>query len=740
MRINHFLSAILYAGWPALFSLCPGATHAQEKINRHALVERHTVVNTTVDSLSSLSVGNGGFAFTVDITGLQSFPENYQKGIPLGTQSEWGWHSFPNDSGFRFGESLRWYDLNGRKVPYSVQWHTPERNKNSSNYFRENVHRLQLGNIGFELLKKDGSPAVITDLQDLHQELNMWTGEIKSHFTLEGVPVDVSTFGHQQQDAVAVKVNSPLLKEGRLRIRLRFPYPTNAFADEGDNWKEPGRHQSGIIKNTGNDALIDHRLDTTRYFVACHWNGPAKLLQKEAHYFLLIPVKEDRPSLPVKVGRPPGAAHLNGDDDAFEASFSFSPTPPTHPSPSFAQTKENSTAQWNYFWSSGGAVDFSGSTDPRAFELERRVVLSQYLTKIQCAGGFPPQETGLTYNSWYGKPHLEMVWWHAVHFALWGRTGLLEKTLSWYARVQNTARAIARRQGYEGLRWQKMTDHEGRESPSSVGAFLIWQEPHYIYFAELCYRAHPDMPTLQRYRDLVFGTADFMASFARYDSAKGKYVLGKGLIPAQERFKPEETFNPTYELAYWHWALSTAQEWRKRLKLPPNKKWADVLQRLSPLPVQDSVYLATESAPDSYANPAYKSDHPSVLGAFGMLPLTPLLNTLTMRHTFNLVWDTWNWKDTWGWDFPMTAMTATRLGLPDRAIDALLMRIKTNTYLTNGHNYQDERLRLYLPGNGGLLTAIAMMCAGYDHCTVPLPGIPKDRGWKVRWEGLHKMP
>ncbi len=377
MRKNHFLSAILYAGWPALFSLCPAATHAQEKINRRALVERHTVVNSTIDSLSSLSVGNGSFAFTVDITGLQSFPETYQKGIPLGTQSEWGWHSFPNDSGFRFEESLRWYNLNGRKVPYSVQWHTPERNKNSSNYFRENVHRLQLGNIGFELVKKDGSIATITDLHDLHQELNMWTGEIKSHFTLEGVPVDVSTFGHQQQDAIAVKVNSPLIKEARLRIRIRFPYPTNAFADEGDNWKEPGRHQSGIVKNTESDALIDHRLDTTRYFVACHWTGSAKFLQKEAHYFLLIPVK---------VGHPSGAAHT---DDVFEASFLFSPATLVHPAPSFAQTKENSIAQWKYFWGRGGAVDFSGSTDPRAFELERRVVLSQYLTKIQCAGGFP---------------------------------------------------------------------------------------------------------------------------------------------------------------------------------------------------------------------------------------------------------------------------------------------------------------------------------------------------------------
>ncbi|MBD0286370.1 MAG: hypothetical protein ICV79_13235, partial [Flavisolibacter sp.] len=71
--------------------------------------------------------------------------------------------------------------------------------------------------------------------------------------------------------------------------------------------------------------------------------------------------------------------------------------------------------------------------------------------------------------------------------------------------------------------------------------------------------------------------------------------------------------------------------------------------------------------------------------------------------------------------------------------DALLMPIQTNTYLVNGHNYQDDRLRIYLPGNGGLLLAIAMMVAGYDGSSV-LPGIPKNGKWKVRWDGLKKMP
>jgi hypothetical protein len=48
------------------------------------------------------------------------------------------------------------------------------------------------------------------------------------------------------------------------------------------------------------------------------------------------------------------------------------------------------------------------------------------------------------------------------------------------------------------------------------------------------------------------------------------------------------------------------------LHLPRVKKWDDVIKKLSPLPVQDAVYLATESATDSYTNPVYKTDHPSV--------------------------------------------------------------------------------------------------------------------------------
>ena len=92
-------------------------------------------------------------------------------------------------------------------------------------------------------------------------------------------------------------------------------------------------------------------------------------------------------------------------------------------------------------------VDFSNCKDSRAQELERRVVLSQYLMAVNCSGTVPPQETGLTYNSWYGKFHLEMHWWHASHFPLWGHPELLKRSISWYSKAYPNAKNIAEQIG-----------------------------------------------------------------------------------------------------------------------------------------------------------------------------------------------------------------------------------------------------------------------------------------------------
>jgi len=698
-----------------------------EKINREALVMRNNPVVTTFDTLSSLSVGNGGFAFTVDATGLQTFPEFYSRGVSLGTQSHWGWHSFPNTNGYRFEETLESYDFgHGHTGLYAVQLRAPGLNSvetqgfghrmEAVNYFRANPHRLHLGIAGLELLKTDGVQIQPEDISDIRQKLDMWNGRIISTFTLENSPLKITTVCHPIFDKIAATVESPLLAQGRAAVKFRFPYPTGQHADDACNWNFADTHLTKILEQGNNYAILERNIDETTYFVKIDWEGQATLKEKSLHNFILE-TRGNKLSFTV--------------DFASKNDFQASET--------FDAVADISQNHWRKFWKTGGVVDFSQCTDERAKELERRVVLSQYLTAIQSAAPEPPQETGLTYNSWYGKFHLEMHWWHQAHFPLWKRAELLAPSLEWYKKVEPVAHAIAQRQHFDGIRWMKMTDPSGVEAPSSVGSFLIWQQPHYIYMSELIYRQHPTPETLEKYLHLIMESAKFMASFVTLDSANNRYVI-KGVIPAQETVRPSETVNPPFELSYWRFALSVAQQWRERAGMVREPKWDDIINRLSPLASKDGLYLAAETAPQTYEDVRFTSDHPIVLGAVGILPQSPLIEPEIMKNTFDWVLEKWNWDQTWGWDFPTAAMCAARLYEPEKAVNALLMDKRTNTYLPNGHNYQTERLRIYLPGNGGLLTAVATMCAGWDGNTVPTPGFPKNGKWNVRWEDLLPMP
>jgi protein-glucosylgalactosylhydroxylysine glucosidase len=268
----------------------------------------------------------------------------------------------------------------------------------------------------------------------------------------------------------------------------------------------------------------------------------------------------------------------------------------------------------------------------------------------------------------------------------------------------------------------------------------VWQEPHPIFYAELCWREHRDRATLKKFSDIVFQTADFMASYATWDTNTSRYVLGPILQCAQEIFPKNHTLNPTFELTYWRWGLETAQAWRKRLGLPRDPKWDDVLSKLAPLPVSDGRYLFTERTPDSYTNPQWRRDHPAVLAALSFVP-GPGVNQDTMRYTLDWIWKNWTWSDTWGWDYPLMAMTAARLGEPNRAVDALLLDTPKNHYGLNGHVFQRPGLTIYLPANGGLLYAVAMMAAGWDGATHRnAPGFPDNGQWTVRWENLLVAP
>lgn len=682
-------------------------------IDRAGLVKRHNPVSRKLDPLSPLSLGNGEFAFTADITGLQTLPTAYERAMPLCTMSQWGWHTQPAPAGLDT-QTLRLtqYDTHGRQVGYQT---SSEGQTEVFNWRRENPHRLHLGQIGLCLSREDRKEPRVSDFSEIHQELDLWRGVLTSRFKLEGESVAVRTAVHPRLDLVAVAIESRLIAKGRLAVRFAFPYgsPTMQAAD----WKQPSRHQTTVVTSAPNRLSLRRTLDAQEYFVELVWKGAAKRVVEDEHSFQLTTQTSTTRS-----------ARL-------EFVAAFSPRRFTSKLPSVTTTLEASAEHWHRFWTEGGAVELADSKDPRALELERRVVLSQYLTAIQCAGSMPPQETGLTVNSWYGKFHLEMHWWHAAHFPLWNRLPLLEKSLGWYDKILASARNLAKSQGYAGARWPKMVGPEGRDSPSPIGPLLIWQQPHPICYAELCYQSHPNRRTLERYRQIVFESAAFMASYAFFDQKTGRYILGPPVIPAQENHPPRETWNPTFELAYWSYGLRTAQRWRERLGMKRNPDWDRVTNGLSQLPVRDGVYLAHENCPQTYTERNY--DHPSMFGALGVLPGDGV-DRETMRRTLHKTMKEWRWDQTWGWDYPLTAMTAARLGESRIAIDALLMTTEKNRYLPNGHNWQRQNLPCYLPGNGGLLYAIALMAAGWQGAQRGhAPGFPQDGSWVVRWENLN---
>jgi hypothetical protein len=705
---RKFLAALAASGAAAHVTR-GAAPAAAARIDRAALVRRHDPVLRKLDPLSPLSIGNGEFAFTADVTGLQTFPEEYESLAPLCTMSQWGWHTAPRPAGLE-GKELRLtaYDTHGRDVLYHTR---SEGQKELYDWLRENPHRLHLGRVGLHLNAPGRGAAKLSDITDIEQRLDLWSGIITSRFRVWGEPVTVRTAVHPDADTLAVSIESGLVARDMLAVRFAFPYGSPSM--QAADWRRPERHSTGLTRISPGIAAIRRRLDGDRYLILIDAQGTATLEGEDGQHELLL--------------RPAGGPRLD-----FAALFG--PTFGIAESPRASETFDASRRHWARFWGTGGAIELADSRDKRAPELERRIVLSQYLTAIQCSGRLPPQETGLTVNSWYGKFHLEMHWWHAAHFALWDRLPLLENSLGWYERILPSARERARQQGYAGARWPKMTGPDGRDSPSPIGPLLIWQQPHPLFYAELCYRARPSRRTLERYRNVVNETAEFMASYAFFEEKAGRYVLGPPVIPAQENHPAPETWNPTYELEYWRFGLGVAQAWRERLGLRRRPEWDNIVAKLSKLPERGGVYLAHENCPQTYTE--RNRDHPSMLAAYGVLPGDGAERE-TMRRTLSKVWEEWRWDETWGWDYPMTAMTAARLGEGGKAVSALLMETAKNRYLPNGHNYQRPNLPCYLPGNGGLLYAAALMAGGWRGAPrAHAPGFPADGSWTVRHEGL----
>jgi hypothetical protein len=703
------------------------ALRAAEPIDRHALVTRHNPHLTQVDPWAPLSVGNGEFCFTTDVTGLQTLYDYYhQNGIGTETQARWSWHATPNPTQFTLGDANRPFTSYGKTLGY------PTNDKNpAGQWLRENPHGMPLPELALIRLGDGAAPIAPADVRNIDQTLDLWSGTITSGYTLDGAPVRVVVACAPDGDTIAVRIESALVADKKIGVRIAVPrgYVLKTKNNAALDWSAPDSHTTKLIAHTDRTLALEHIRDASHYNAVLVATSPFQLTQAGLHEFRL------------------NAA----EGSVLEFTLTFAAdVPAVAPAP--ADVRAAAVAHWEKFWRSGGAVDFSGSTDPRARELERRVVLSQYLTAIQCAADFPPSESGLTLSTWYQKHHTEMVWWHTAHFALWGRDDLLKRNLDAFVRALPVAREIAKSRDLRGARWPKMIGPDFRESPGG-NPLIIWNQPHPIHLAELIYRNEPTADTLAHYRDLVLDTADCMASMLHWEppspagsgapsGTTGRYNLGPPLWIAQEIYDQRTSMNPCYELSYWSRGLQIAQQWRERLGLGRVAEWDKMIKLIAPLPQKDGKYVALESTPDTWDNKDSRHDHPSFLMALGQLPGDGV-DRAVMARTLDAVLTTWDWETKiWGWDYPMIAMTAARLGEPKKAVDVLLKSDgPNNSYTADGHNRQREDLPIYLPGNGALLSAVAMMAAGWDGApTHDAPGFPHDGTWVVRSEGLHPLP
>lgn len=725
-------------------------------IDRQALAQRHNVTLTAIDRHAPIQLGNGDLGFTADITGLQTFPEQYSELAPLLTMAQWAWHSFPNPEGYTEQNGLINVPVPGRgEQPYAwmKSWADAETNP-AYTWLRANPHRISLSRIGLTL--NDGRALDFAKVADTRQTLDLWSGTLTSRFIYDGQPVEVVTRVHPELDMVMVEIASPLVASQGLGVQVRYPGVNPAINPDPTSFDGAGAQSLDVVAFDTGDVRIRRTLDDTTYYSGITASG--KIEQSGADSFSVVANGRERLTVMVR----------------------FDQEADTTKAPAYSSGVQAVTRHWNAFWTEGGAVDFTGSTDPRAAELERRVVLSQYLSAVNGAGELPPQEEGLFSNSWYGKFHLEMHPWHAGWQAMWGRPELLERSLPWYLGNLANARAEAARHGVKGAWWPKMVGPEGRNSPSLVSPFIMWQQPHPILLAELVWRADKDPAVLGRYAELVETTADLLASWPIEQN--GRLNLGTPLIPAQENYDPLTTINPTFEVEYFRWALETAQQWRVRQGQPRRADWDQALAKIAPPAMKDGLYLPVESVPDFWetamsdacrkhaaATQCKNRDHPSFLMAYGFIP-GARIDPAAMRRTFEAVEQNWDVRQTWGWDFPMMAMTAARLGEPDKAVDWLFADLKNNQWGVTGmtprvhlDEHADELVPVsagaggvamavnpdgagyrraaetYFPSNGSLLMAVGLMAGGWDGSTAHAPGFPKE-GWTVRVEGLTPAP
>lgn len=544
-------------------------------INRLDIIASFNPHLTDINPQSPLSVGNGRFCYTADITGMQTLYEEYSAETPLCTMAEWGWHTkkADNEKGFYTLDDVRMTPYNYCKRTVTYPRVKYEGNEAAYDWVRQNPHKFNLAKIG---LYFHNEPIKAGSIYCINQTLDITTGILKSSFrlnvnsnnnvrTLNNIAADnintnviidnlvtVYTVCDDNSDTVAFYISSGLLQCG-LSVNIAFPYASCDIT--GSDWNNTDGHSNFL-----NASHIHRQIDDTAYYVNFNINGTGT----SQHTANNSTITSDSNVTINKCNNSAAATiksngihsyNITTTDDELNISVNFNKsiyTPATYDT-----IAGNSRHFWHNYWTTGKFLNSDNK------ELMRRVILSQYLLVINDSGYIPPAETGLTCNSWYGKAHLEMHYWHMAWAPLWGHPELLTRSFDWYIDILDEAKKNASRNGYKGARWTKMVSYTGSDCPSKIAPLLVWQQPHIINMLQIVIdnNTSDDFDVkayMSKYWILVKETAVFIADYLVYDPMSDIYNIEAPVIPVQERHLPEDTRNPIFELAYFRYGLLIA--------------------------------------------------------------------------------------------------------------------------------------------------------------------------------------
>jgi len=312
---------------------------SEPRIDRKELIQRYSPVVRELVPSNALSVGNGRFVFTADVTGLQTLAAYYGEsggGRPLETLASWA--------------AL---DASGSPLTTHASALYP------------------LGQLG--LVDERGRALHAEDFSKIDQTLDLWSGELKSRFEWKGFPIEVSTIAHPEDAAVAVRVESTALAQGRLRVMFAYP-SEHEFAGKSalglEHAKSDSPHTQRIDRGRRRADFVRQNGDLS-YYAALAWSEGGRLENAAATAVTDLGNGGNGDSQRFLL-RP---AHR---EDVLEVTLAFSPVPlgPTHRLASWRITRAAAARYWAGVWKTLNERDFS--------ELEEDVfdIVSDYLKRI----------------------------------------------------------------------------------------------------------------------------------------------------------------------------------------------------------------------------------------------------------------------------------------------------------------------------------------------------------------------